>query len=748
MKRIRLPIFAVLLGILSIGSQILLIRTFMTVFYGNELCVGLVLASWMVWVGIGSFLSLYLFHRVTVRRIQSVFGIATVATWVAAFGVKFVRLVLDIPYGEYISLIQLALYAGLLLAVPAFCYGVVFAMISRLISSQAGHTGDPSATVYIWEALGSVFGSVVFSLLLFQFFNHFVAYIGFGLSLLFVLYCVYPTRQWLIFLVVFFLLVLLASVGDVEHRVEQIYWSSLGGEMRVIEKRHSRLGELVVVDWGEEPVLYENGRMRTAIPDPIHTESMAALLMSHHSGPRSVLLFGGGLGGLAPELARYPLRRVDYVEVNKTTFQLVMETLSDSLRQCWKQPTLHIHHQDGRAYLKQHDHKKWDFVIIDVGHPMSATENRFYTADFFQELKSHMSSRGVLAIAHFPAAETIWGRELKWLNASLYHTLSAVFSHIRFIPGESGTFFATDSPDALVASDADSLSHRYRQFGVNPTFFHPKMFSIRILQERIASLTADLKSTDARINRDFSPISYFFDFLLWNKLVHGVDSILIDVVTARQPLWWVLLAGVAGITSLMVVFRSRPSWARGSILLLTGGLGFVGMAFNIMLLLAFETLFGYLYTWIGVALALFMFGMAGASWLVNRILSRLGILHWLALLLALLMVLAIAHYPLLKRLSHSPPMGLYLALLFGIGALLGGSFPLLCRLYAEHRQIPQLGGIYAFDLFGGAIGALWVSSFFIPLWGFRDTGWFLAAICLSGLVLTVTVFQSVSHSKR
>jgi spermidine synthase len=748
MKRGRPAIFAALLGTLSIGSQIVLIRTFMTVFYGNELCVGLVLASWMMWVGMGSFLTLYLFHRITARRIQSLFGIATVATWVAALSVKFVRLVLDIPYGEYISLFQLALFAGLLLAIPAFCYGVLFAMISRLISGDGEHAGDPSATVYIWEAVGSVLGSVILSLLLFQFFNHFVAYIGFGLSLLFMLYCVHPTRQWLMFLGLFSLLVLLSWLGNAEHRVEQLYWSSLGGEMRVIEKRHSRLGELVVVDWGDEPVLYENGRMRTAIPDPIHTESMAALLMSHHSRPGSVLLFGGGLGGLAPELARYPLHRVDYVEINRTAFQLVMDTLSDSLRQLWNRSALHIHHQDGRAYLKQNDSRQWDFVIIDVGHPMSATENRYYTADFFQDIKSHMSSQGVLAIAHFPAAENIWGRELKWLNASLYNTLSSVFDQVRLIPGESGTYFATDSPEALVTSDAESLSRRYREFEIKPVYFHPKMFSIRILPERIASLTADLETTDAQINRDFSPISYFFDFLLWNKLVHGVDSILFDVVTARHTLWWGLLAGMVTITSLMVVFRSRSSWVRVGILFLAGGLGFVGMAFDIMLLLAFETLFGYLYTWIGVALALFMFGMATASWLVNRILSRLRIWHWLALLVFLLLVMAIAHYPLLKRLSHSPPMGLYLALLFGIGALLGGSFPLLCRLYGEHRRVPQLGGIYAFDLFGGAFGALWVSSFFIPLWGFRDTGWFLAAICLSGLVLIITVFRSVSPLKR
>ena len=50
-QRTTLKLLAFALGAASLGIQVLLLRQFMTVFYGNELVIGLVLALWLEWLG-------------------------------------------------------------------------------------------------------------------------------------------------------------------------------------------------------------------------------------------------------------------------------------------------------------------------------------------------------------------------------------------------------------------------------------------------------------------------------------------------------------------------------------------------------------------------------------------------------------------------------------------------------------------------------------------------------------------------
>lgn len=49
---------ALLLGGLAASCQILLLREFAAQFFGNEMTYGLVLASWLLWGGIGSLLGI------------------------------------------------------------------------------------------------------------------------------------------------------------------------------------------------------------------------------------------------------------------------------------------------------------------------------------------------------------------------------------------------------------------------------------------------------------------------------------------------------------------------------------------------------------------------------------------------------------------------------------------------------------------------------------------------------------------
>ena len=43
------------MGLSSMIGQLILMRELLIVFYGNEISIGIILASWLFWVSIGSF---------------------------------------------------------------------------------------------------------------------------------------------------------------------------------------------------------------------------------------------------------------------------------------------------------------------------------------------------------------------------------------------------------------------------------------------------------------------------------------------------------------------------------------------------------------------------------------------------------------------------------------------------------------------------------------------------------------------
>ena len=135
-----------------------------------------------------------------------------------------------------------------------------------------------------------------------------------------------------------------------------------------------------------------------------------------------------------------------------------------------------------------------------------------------------------------------------------------------------------------------------------------------------------------------------------------------------------------------------------------GGMGSSLIGIEIMLLLGFQAVHGYVYHWLALLTAGFMAGMALGCYLAIR-LERAAGLAWPQLAAAL------APLALSATLGQAPAPVFALAALL-TGALGGWQFPLACR------QGRGAGELYAADLAGSALGGLLISLWWLPLYGF------------------------------
>ncbi|MBN1482422.1 hypothetical protein EH223_10315 [candidate division KSB1 bacterium] len=733
-QRWTLKFYAMCLGAASMGVQILLLRQFMTVFYGNEIIIGAVLSLWLLWIGVGSYVGQRCWA--TKSPAQFLFPAGLFLSILSAIGVyvatKFVRLFYHIPYGEFLAYSDVVLFACWTLFLPAGLFGFLFALLARLCRDTGAHS-EAAGFVYAYEALGTVIVGLLFTVML-MFFSNLVCLFTLGLLLFGLAF--FLTRNKSLLAPIFLFVVVL--IPPVPHKLEDYllhkYWATVDESFRLKDWRFTRFGQASIIEWGGELFLYQNGIKVSALSNTIDNQSQAATLLVQHPNPEKILCIEGNSGGLALECAKFHLD-IDVMELDGDMFRFARSHLDSVAAHAWEK-SIRLFITDARRALKQ-KLSTWDMIILNVGAPTTAASNRYYTRRFFQLAKASLAENGVLAICFFPAGENFLGDELLELNKTLWNTLNSEFSHILALPGETATYFASNAPQSLVTSLPD-IEHRYA--ARNPTLAHfaPSMYSYIYQNDRISEFAALLStSPQQRLNSDFNPASYIYDFLIWHKIMRGADQT-VSRVFAIPFSTVVIFLSVILIVLVFLLYFTPARWAAVQRVRLSAAIiGFCGMTFSVILLLAFQTLFGYIYAWIGVAMAVYMAGMGGASLLVTeKVMCTQSdkSLPWLLFLAGIVLLLLMPIFTLLDRLDMPP---LYIGLFFMSGALIGTTFPLLCRSLTSAASRMELGTIYASDVLGGAIGAFVISSFLVPLYGFFKTVLLTTILCFTGCVLFI-----------
>ncbi|MBN2355438.1 hypothetical protein JXO59_04955, partial [candidate division KSB1 bacterium] len=253
--------FAFILGCIAMTIQIVLLRSFLSVFYGNELLIGLLLSFWLIWSGAGSYLGNRMIRRpgVDIQR-RIVYGLYFAILWTAVIiaASKWIRVILAIPGGEFINTTQFLLFAAPILAPSCFVLGLCFTLLAQLYFTSAKKATTPAATIYIYEAMGSTLGSLLFTFIWVQLLSHLQVLCLLWIVVSFLLAWLDARRRKIALAAGLLIAALSPLTDDLELTLAKIYYASLTPQMRLVESKTSRYGELAIVDWMGEKTLFAN----------------------------------------------------------------------------------------------------------------------------------------------------------------------------------------------------------------------------------------------------------------------------------------------------------------------------------------------------------------------------------------------------------------------------------------------------------------------------------------------------------
>ncbi len=742
---------AMLLGGTAMLVQIVLLRAFMAIFWGNELLVGFILAVWMSASGLGSWMGNRIARAQPHRGVPLTLLLQAAALAGAIAALLFLpgaRTLLRVSAAEYLTTNHLFVLSLLTIVPVALPLGCSFTLLARAAESSSA---NPAALVYVWDAAGCVAGSLLFTFILVHWMTPVQALLAAGLLLILMAGWRLGRRSWqpaaaLLLLLLFFL------APGLEEKRAGAFWRSFAPGMELQTRATSRHGELAVVDWQGATSLFSNSALQAALPSPVDSQADAALLMNQPlPRPYDLLLIGGGLGGLAPELARYPDVSVTCIEMDELACRLALAALPDSQRTAWNNPQLTLRFTDGRHFLQQ-EKGLYTLIVIAAGRPSGALANRYYTEEFFALARSRLAPGGALALLNVPSGENYLGPELLRLNRALYSGLHRYFERVIVVPGGEALYLA-GSHESLT-TDPDELARRFTEKKLDLDYFYPSMFAFMLPAGRIAGLEQRLAGAPARRNLDFQPVAYFIDLLLWQKMTRGGGSLLLAIEAMGYNRLLLIWCGVLAFVLLPALLRAaaprgtaRKAAIRPVILFAAFAIGMAATAFDVLFIMAMQNIFGNLYAAIGLALAAFMAGLAGGGWLaMHRARRSLPLTPFLLLMTALS---ALALTPFFKFLSAHPSPPLFYAALLTVSGLAGALFPLLSGLYTSHGGSGRWGSVNSADLAGGAAGALLIGGLWVPLFGFARTLWLVAAANLAGaLAITLCTRPHDKEARR
>lgn len=678
----EVAVSSVALGLTSLVTQVIVLREFLCVFYGNELVIGILLSNWMLLTGIGSFVGRRLtrFTSSTACLIPLLVLLGTIPL----LTVILLRILRNVvfPAGSMIGIIPIIGTSFVLLIPYCVLSGMSFTVLASLAS---GNGQNKVSGVYVREAIGSVVGGILFTLVLMLFLNAvqcLTAVMAIDLAASLALSRGRPNVSVFVWILCVALLVP-ALVIDIDRETKTFLFP----DQQLLSSKDTPFGNLSVTEQSGQLNFYENNSLLSSTNDATSREEAVHYAMIQHPNPKSVLLISGGLSGATGEILKYNLNRVTYVEVNPDIIDLANRyTIRDG--------RIITVNEDAPHFLRV-DRECYDVVLLNTPEPTTMQANRYCTTEFFARVKQRMNPGAILSIGLLPATD-YQSNEARRINSTMFNTLKLSFSEVLIVPGLRSYFLASDSKLGISIGKLVDLR------GLNNTYVNRYYLDDDDLSRRSALIRGSLID-DAPVNMDFEPVAYYHQIEHWLSYF-------------RSGIW---IVGILVAVLLLLVARR---WNAISVGVFTGG--FAASSIEVVLLLAFQVLYGYVYLVLGIIVTIFMAGMACGGHFGPRLFPSPTKGTYAVAQTAIAMLCFVLPLALLwMRNNQDIPVvvqSTIFLLTFVLAALVGLEFGVAARLRTGSVQAVA-SELYGVDLIGSALGALLVGIYLIPAFGFFAT---------------------------
>jgi len=132
----------------------------------------------------------------------------------------------------------------------------------------------------------------------------------------------------------------------------------------------------------------------------IYHDMIAHVPMAVNPDIKKVLIIGGGDGGTAREISRYPsIDLIDMVEIDQRVVELCQHYLPLTASKLSHDSRIKLHFKDGLEFVKNAKEGSYDLILVDSTDPIGPGEGLF-SKEFYQNCFKALSKNGILINQH------------------------------------------------------------------------------------------------------------------------------------------------------------------------------------------------------------------------------------------------------------------------------------------------------------------------------------------------------------
>ncbi len=682
-------------GASSIVTQLLTIREFLNCFSGNEFLIALFLFNWLLLGGAGTLAAGFAADRLFPPSRGRLAVLSLLISALPTTQIFAIRLLRDAVFvhGASVGFYQTFIFTFLCMAPYAVLVGFVLPFSLFVLRREIPEF--PGATIYITDNIGDLAGGILFSFLLVHLATPMQALALVNLLLLGSALMLFTGKESPARVPLPAYVAAAASAAVLAGGLLAEKASLMPAEGELLFYEETKYGRIIVTEDDGMLTLFENGLPVSAGRDAVSAEEAIHYPLAQLPLVERLLLVSASAGELL-EVKKHAPATVDYVEIDPVVSEVQL-----SLGLLRNIPGLRVINRDARAFLAEPG-EQYDAIIVGISEPETFGANRFFTTRFFELARNRLAPGGVLAFA-MEGFGSYLGEPQRRKLSILMSTVSKSFPHVLLLPGGCIHFLCSDRP--LSSRIPGLLAAK----GVE-TDYIAWYFDGDVTRERIETLN-DLVDGRSPVNTDMKPRLLPYMFSQWFAKFSASPVMFAAVL---------VLVAIAYMTRL-----SREEFVLFST-------GWMTMGSEILVILAFQVFFGYIYFQIGLIVTVFLAGLLPGAILAAGSNRRDADGRTLFLSEAILPALLAIFVLLLGAMGERLPPAIYLLFGFAVSMVCGFQFPVVLRLRGGTGRT-GVTGAFAADLAGAAFGTLVTSVLLIPFLGIYGAAGVLVLLKLGSL---------------
>jgi len=246
----------------------------------------------------------------------------------------------------------------------------------------------------------------------------------------------------------------------------------IGVEVKeVLHREKTKYQDLMVFQsthWGKALVL--DGVIQLTERDEMsYQELLAHIPLYSHPCPKSVLIVGGGDGGIARECLKHPsVEKITQVEIDEAVPR-VCKQYFPTLACSFSDPKVELKIEDAVKYVAECPPGQYDVVIVDSSDP-DGPADKLFTPEFYRNVSRLLTPEGVLSAQ----GECFWIHE--HIMKPLLETGKEIFSSAEYATIQVPTYICGQICAFVLSKSRKSCSTPVREVDTtNLRYYSAKM---------------------------------------------------------------------------------------------------------------------------------------------------------------------------------------------------------------------------------------------------------------------------------